>query len=471
MAQSASHEQMDDALANGAQELAVAGDDSAFTIWKSNAAGFPVYVSRYTPDGAWSEPALLDADSGDRNGVVIAAEHDGDAIAAWLRVTAAGSEIRAARYHAGWQPSQVISALTDSVDPVLQIVSNPNGDYFVAWAQASAVGGTTRKQIAHYLHDQGWQPLFAPSCALEADPSTAVPFGPLTASINPRGDALFSWFDSGLLLGSYLFAERYLADGGFQPCEAAVPQRNGQSLTHAQALDDAGRGFLAWNQGSDYNDAPNGEIDASTFDGAWSAPVTVSGYGEGPVLAASDAAGHLIVAWPERRFIGTVMVSTSQLGGPWSNGLFDAEIGPFSARTGLASAPVLSMSRSGTALLAWQVTPLGGAQTTSMFATSWRFESGFAKQTLISTGQVRDYVSVVSDPEGNGMLLWRSGRAAGMPLLQAARYRPSVGWQTPALDVASEAGDLPILAAGESGELVAVWYGAYPYAAGATVFR
>jgi len=460
---------MDDALANGAQELAVAGDDSAFTIWKSNAPGFPVYVSRYTPDGTWSEPAQLDADSGDRNGVVIAAEHDGDAIAAWLRVTAAGSEIRAARYHAGWQAAQVISALTDSVDPGLQIVSNPNGDYFVAWAQASAPGSTTRKQIAHYVHDRGWQPLFAPSCTLEAEPSTAVPFGPITASINPRGDALFSWFDSGLLFGSYLFAQRYLGDGGFQSCEAAVPQRNGQSLTHAQALDDAGRGLLAWNQGV-YGDAPTVEVDASTFDGTWSAPVKLAGYGDGPVLAASDAAGNLIVVWAEHHFVGNVFASTSQLGGPWGNpDLLDAEVGSPAARTASASAPVLSMSRSGTALVAWQHT--SGTTDPSMFATSWNLESGFAKQTLISEGQVRDYVSVVSDPEGNGMLLWRSGRAAGMPLLQAARYRPSAGWQTPALDVASEAGDLPILAAGESGEVVAVWYGAYPYAAGATVFR
>jgi len=32
-------------------------------------------------------------------------------------------------------------------------------------------------------------------------------------------------------------------------------------------------------------------------------------------------------------------------------------------------------------------------------------------------------------------------------------------------------GDRPILAAGERGEVVAVWYAASPYVAGTTVFR
>ena len=235
-------------------------------------------------------------------------------------------------------------------------------------------------------------------------------------------------------------------------------------------MDDTGRGLLVWNQGSDYSDAPNGQIHAVTFDGVWSAPMKVSEYGEPPVLAASDPAGHLIVAWTERRFLANVFVATSLLGGPWDPELLDTEVGPFdpTLRTATASTPILSMSRSGTALLAWQHETISNTPTTSTYATSWRFQSGFAKQSQVSNAP-GSAVSLVSDPLGNGMLLWQIGGA--MPSVQAARYRAQLGWQTPAINVSSASASNPILAAGETGEVVAVWYGAAPYFVGASVFR
>ena len=440
MEQSVTHEQMDSAEANGAMALAVAGDDSAFTIWKSNVAGWPVYASRYAAGDAWSQPYPLDAESGVRDSeVAIAAEHNGDAIAAWLRVTAAGSEVRAARYHAGWQPSLVISALPYDIAPGLQIVSNPSGDYFVVWAQASVADGAAIAQVAHYVHDQDWQTLRALSYLAEGDPNTVVSLGQVAVSINPKGDALFSGVapSSAAAQSVDLIAQRYLAEGGFQARETLARGLTGSASGAGQALDDAGRAVVVWAQG----DFPSTQIRSSTFSSTWGAPLDLgtndpASRAGGP-LVAGDSAGHFVAVWVEsKNNLLNVFGSSMQAGGAWSTPMpLDPDLG----LSGSAYSPVLSMSRSGTALVAWQHGLTTGGETNSLYATSFRFESGFAAPTVVSDGQVRDYLSVVSDPEGNGMLLWRFGRAAGMPLLQAARYRPRLGWQLPVLDVASEA--------------------------------
>jgi hypothetical protein len=168
-------------------------------------------------------------------------------------------------------------------------------------------------------------------------------------------------------------------------------------------------------------------------DGAWQAAALVDTGAYSPTVA-TDAAGNLIVAWPQADHVaGTMSVRARR---------FDAALGSW-GEIATVSDPILhgdvvasvdlAVAGNGDAIVTWRQGNPEQGTADRLWSNHYTLAWGWEAPVMIALGWNELDHGIAMAPDGEGMFTY-SGAGAEGPGLQAMRYLPGSGWQ-PATNV------------------------------------
>jgi hypothetical protein len=243
----------------------------------------------------------------------------------------------------------------------------------------------------------------------------------LAIAVNGAGSALLVWTGlQGLYASSYAPGTGW---GSAQTVASGPPLFFDFADSFAVALDEAGRGLLAWSEPSD-------SVLSSTYDPntlEWSPPVVVGDRGsEGTTLVTSlvmdmDASGNAVLAWAWLDITpgtGTLYAARFVQGQGWQ--------APDPLWSSAVRIPLfVAADEAGGAMAVW-VELVAAFPETSVYASRYVPGQGWQTADLVSDAGYPDDPVVDVDADGNALVAWRTGFDKNV---SARRYIVGAGWQ------------------------------------------
>ena len=325
-------------------QVAVDANSNAMAVWlQFDGMQTSIWATRYTPSTGWGTPTLVDSESGNADGVQIAMDDIGNAIAAWQQIDGSLVKLRSNRYtgSTGWGTATAVIDNGNAVPFMPQIAVDASGNAIAVWRQFD---GENRDIVANrYTVGSGW----GTAGLIETTNEIAdVPEIAMDAS----GNAMAVWqqFD-----GTHfdIWANRYTASTGWGTATLVETSKGSASLPQI-ALDASGNAMAVWQQsdGIQVNIWAN-RYNASTS--AWGTPVLVEadnvGNAREPQIA-MDANGNAIAVWSQ--FDGALLNSWTNR---YTSGVgWGAPVLLETNQAGDAFKPQIAMNASGNAVAVWR---------------------------------------------------------------------------------------------------------------------
>jgi hypothetical protein len=253
-------------------QVAIDSKGNAVAAWSENngqiseAPDFStqIYANRYAPGVGWSGPTRLSSfgvpfmgqgQSSEESGTAdVAVDESGDAVVAWYTdVSNVGYKVQAARYDgaaamwgsANYLDTCVAPSCVSDMAPNPRVALDPNRNAIVVWQQAIVTADLTRPWAARFTASStSWA---APQ-QLDANLTSTSAADHARVAVDPSGNAIATWHQNGPtnnIIGAYFTGGAWKPA---QPLDVAHP--GGYNTTPTVALDDAGNGFVVWdNQG------------------------------------------------------------------------------------------------------------------------------------------------------------------------------------------------------------------------------
>jgi hypothetical protein len=256
-------------------QVAIDSKGNAVAAWSENDGqiiGAPdfstqIYANRYTPGTGWSGPTRLSSfgvpfmgpsqGSEESGSADVAVDESGDAVVAWYTdVSNVGYKVQAARYDgaaATWSSASyldtcVAPSCASDMAPNPRVALDLNRNAIVVWQQATASADLTRPWAARFTASStSWA---APQ-QLDTNLTSTSAADHARVSVDPSGNAIAVWHQNGPtnnIIGAYFTGGAWKPA---QPLDVAHP--GGYNTEPTVVLDDAGNGFVVWdNQGDTF---------------------------------------------------------------------------------------------------------------------------------------------------------------------------------------------------------------------------
>jgi len=287
---------------------AALGDDgTAVVAWLQPSAGKDsAWYVRQSPGGAWSSPALIEADDNDGvRSVKVVADAAGTVTAVWNTGASLRPRTFASRLSAGstvWS-SPVELGLTNnggSIDPGVAVASD--GRVQVAFVDYDASNNTRVMVANRYVPGTGWS---GPQILMSQSTTYIMTLGNVAIAGGYAAVAYQAVPTAGA--GGRTMVSRWSPAGGWgTPDELPVGSAGSVTPSGARqvAVDASGRTSVVWDQtgfvgGNPVSEVYFAEATPGNGFGAVERLGPALGYSAGPVIAA-DALGNLVVAWSAR---------------------------------------------------------------------------------------------------------------------------------------------------------------------------
>lgn len=332
--------------ANGVQ-VAVDAAGNAIAIWHNyDGTRYNIKANRYVAGTGWESPLLIEHHSaGNAYAPQIDIDAYGNAMAVWRQFDGTRESILSNRYvvGTGWGTPEKIetSDLYDADTP--QIAVDVAGNAIAVWVQYTT--GQESIWTNYYTLGSGWgaeEPVETWNGGPAMDPQVAF---------NATGDAVAVWaiFD-----GTYysIWSRRYTAGSGWGPSIEFVETNSGNASAPRVAVDPAGNAVAVWMQ----YDAGRHDIWSNRHipGTSWATPEKIETDDSGTAAAPRvvvDTAGNAFAVWSQFDATGRLNI--------WS-GRFDVGTGTWGAAgliemddLGNAYTPKIGIDANGRAIAIW----------------------------------------------------------------------------------------------------------------------
>lgn len=286
---------------------ALGEDGTAVVAWLQPSAGKDsAWYVRQSPGGAWSSPALVEADDSDGlRSVKVVADATGTVTAVWNTGVSLRPHTYASRLSAGstvWS-SPVELGLTNnggSIAPGIAVASD--GRVQVAFVDYDATNNTRVMVANRYVPGTGWS---GPQILMSQSTTYIMTLGNVAIAGGYAAVAYQAVPTAGA--GGRTMVSRWSPGGGWgTPDELPVGSAGSVTPSGARqvAVDANGRTSVVWDQtgfvsGNAVSEVYFAEATPGASFGAIERLGPALGYSAGPVIAA-DALGNLVVAWSAR---------------------------------------------------------------------------------------------------------------------------------------------------------------------------
>jgi hypothetical protein len=232
-------------------EIAVDANGNVIAVWlRLNAAGnLDVFANRFSATSAmWGTPQLLETGDGLALDVRLSMDPDGNAIAIWFQEDTVSFDIDiwANRYdtsNASWDaaPTAISDTTGVAINPSLAI--GADGSAVVVWEDIDVMGDVHIHASRYSAGGNAWSP------SVSLDDGAAPVFAPVVA-MDGAGDAIVAW-EQETMLGSAIFdvkVSRYSAAGNSWGGPATLDAGAGDAFAPMLDLNAAGDAVIAWEQ-------------------------------------------------------------------------------------------------------------------------------------------------------------------------------------------------------------------------------
>lgn len=319
---------------------------NAMAIWQQYDGRFlSIYSARFTPDGSWSAPVLVEQlDTPNAIDPQIAFDPAGNGMAVWRAQKVIGGRYSAwaNRYTplAGWgSPELLESDDSGNVEPV-QVAMDTDGNAFAVWHQG--IRGRPRTLASRFTPANGWE-----GATLIEDSPLGFPRGVQVAA-DATGHAVAVWLGN-----TGVQANRYVPGTGWGAHTALETIGSNVSDLPQLAINAGGHAVVVWSQTT----ATIKNILASSFSpttGWLAAPVLVGNQdiekAEDPRVGI-DAQGNAIAVW--RQTVGTTVVNIWEARYTQAGGWAAASQTDTGDTTQVVIDPTVRVAPSGTAVIGW----------------------------------------------------------------------------------------------------------------------
>lgn len=291
-----------------AQQPHVAIDDNgnAIAVWMQsdfaqNRSAADIWASRYTAQGGWGAPVLIESSFADAGEPRVAMDGAGNAIAVFSQHVGERIGIYATRFEpaTGWGPATAIET-DDSVAAVVpQIAMEASGRATVVWQAVVFTGGAVsgyEVRANRYTPAAGW--------------GSALPVGTATSNPTPRvavdgaGNAVAVWVAPDGTWDS-IWSSRTVAGGGWTAPVLIETDNTHSARTPHVAFDGSGNAVAVWAQSDGLRD--NVMANRYVAGVGWGGAVLIENDDAGSAYEPQvvvDASGNATAVWSQRNVAG-----------------------------------------------------------------------------------------------------------------------------------------------------------------------
>jgi len=402
-------------------DLAVNAHGVAIAAWLDSNGG--IWTNRYAPGKGWAAPEPIEKGEGYPSSSPppqVAISRDGTAMLVWLEY--GPDAIRGSRFtpSGGWGATKQIDRGFENYGvngP--DVAMDDNGNAIATWRRT---GDESTIFASRYTATSGWG-----SADRIDDGSAGYDYGTRVA-MSPTGSAIAVWQgDDGK--GHRIFANQYTPDAGWATSQPIGDSSDTWTQWPVPAMDGSGNGLVVWWQDYEAEVGYFGHVTANSFtpDGGWQDPGPIEGdeqsYSYGPHMS-MNADGTAVVVWAGSE-------RGDEPAGVWSiryepDGGWSAEelVEGYPLQMGSDFYPQVAVDPAGNALAVWNAYSQTGA---AVFSSYYTVGDGWDASVRIdlSIWYVRP-PRVGIDDDGDGVAAWHQSTTSGSGVF-ANRYAPDLG--------------------------------------------
>ena len=326
--------------------ISKATNNSAMIGWLSvsSALDYRLYSSTYTEAAGWSEPSAIGNDTTtDIFGSTIAADSQGNALAAWNQVSDGRGRVFGARYSNGqWSAVEALDSDAAIAAHSPQLSSADNGSGIAAWSQEDSGSSNLNIYVSMFSVNGGWSEPEAISSPGTNSMSAAL-------AMTPAGDALVSWREA-LAPGLGEIQARTFSTGAGWSSQTTVSVPGGNAVFPRTALNAQGAGGITWQN----IDNDRRDIWAARYQPGigFSEQTRIETLDDGSAYGhriAVDATGNMLVVWVQSDGTAdSIWSNRYTIGAGWGNPRL-LEV----SSTAISSFPQVAFDDTGNASVLW----------------------------------------------------------------------------------------------------------------------
>jgi hypothetical protein len=299
--------------------LVVDGAGNAMALWVEQdgpAADDHVQVSTHLVGGSWSPPVDISAAGDIADGIDIATNASGYAVAVWSRSSGTNDVLEAATRSPGGAWSAAFPVGDSTVDAERpQVGVDAGGNAVVTFVAADAAPRTLRYAT---------KPIGGPWSATDdlSDPAEGIMTAEYDLVVTPAGQATVAWqLYLPMPTDRRVIQSAVRQPGGSFSDPETISSASTNTWSPALAVNSAGVATATW-----YEDTATSTTDVRaatrTADGTWSAaePVSAAGGSNGSADVVVDSSGAATAVWTRYQVgqLGKIQYSARPAGGTWS---------------------------------------------------------------------------------------------------------------------------------------------------------
>lgn len=296
-------------------QISTGANGDTFVIWTEDDDGtanggdgtgnYSVWAIRYTPDGGWEAPELLEDSLVDEDNAFqprIAVDGEGNAIAVWAQWDDTVSPGRVDAWYnifstesLTWQGPELLETDDAGNAGSPSIAMNESGQAIAVWTQQNAAD-IISSYARRYVPGSGWQG----AEEIDSDPDDTTHGGSPVAAVNGSGIAVVVWAQLDAGLAESRVESRFYTPGDGWSAPAAVSDTGEFSGSAQVKLDDQGRATALWanlETGSNLTDLVAARYEPGS---GWSDPVSLEAQsGQSGFFSdlAVDNLGNALAVW------------------------------------------------------------------------------------------------------------------------------------------------------------------------------
>ncbi len=275
--------------------VSVSSHGNAIVVWRqSDGVRFNIWSRQYVPGVGWTAAALVETQEGDASEPQVVLGEDGKALALWLQVRGAQTDVLAstlAARDAAWAPSEPIEFESQGNAESPRLALDAGGNALAVWRQTE--GSVHHVWANRYVPGTGW------GSSQRLDGLTGDAARP-SLSLHPGGEGLVLWSSTEGAKVS-IGANRYVPGTGWGTATRVSASDADPATFPAVSMDAAGNALAVWQQEHEGRQA----IAFSRYlpSEGWRSPERLSGLPEGsagPPALGMGASGVAFIVWRQQ---------------------------------------------------------------------------------------------------------------------------------------------------------------------------
>ena len=381
-------------------QVAVNTSGEAVAVWQQpDSTSINIHAARYSPATGWHTPEPIDTEPETAQQPAVAIDAQGNAIVVWLRSEGSSNSVWARRYTAqgGWgSPVLIENGLGDAGNP--QVAVDGSGNAIVVFWQQE--GGRVNIVANRYVNGAGW----GTATAIETDGTGDT--GAPQIAMDGAGNAMvvWGWASADPPYGFNVWANRYQAGTGWGSAGPidSLNTSNPNTNPHV-ALDGAGNAIAVWHR----PDGSWNSIWSSRYvvGSGWGAPgliETDNTNSAHDARVAFDAGGNAMAVWIQSDGVrDNVLANRYTAGQGWGSAvLIETD------NAGPALEPRIVFDGNGNATAVWSHRDVAGF-TFNILANRWTAATGWGTAAPIDNAPDAARAPQLGiDDDGNVIVVW-----------------------------------------------------------------